>query len=67
MAHAVTMQQLQECDGHETSDRTGIAAEYAFPDSKTHSEANSWLVIGAASAVLFVGVGYTNTYGVFQD
>jgi hypothetical protein len=27
-------------------------------------DAKAWVVIGAASAVLFVGVGYTNAYGV---
>lgn len=29
--------------------------------------AKAWVVVGAASAVMFVGIGYTNTYGVFQE
>jgi len=32
-----------------------------------NSTAHGWVVIAAASTVLFVGVGYTNTFGVFQD
>lgn len=28
---------------------------------------NKWLIVAAATGVLFVGVGYTNTFGVFQD
>ena len=32
--------------------------------SKDERDAKAWVVIGAASAVLFVGVGYTNAYGV---
>jgi hypothetical protein len=28
---------------------------------------SKWLSVAAASAILFIGVGYTNTFGVFQD
>lgn len=67
MARSVTMHQHLHGDGHEANEPTANAAEHDFPDSKNESEAMGWIVIGAASAVLFVGVGYTNTYGVFQD
>ena len=48
------------------------AQESDLPDaSATASEpltnVSGWISIGAASAVLFVGVGYTNTFGVFQE
>ncbi|KAF7188716.1 MFS transporter asaE [Pseudocercospora fuligena] len=35
--------------------------------SEDGAKTSGWPVIAAASAVLFVGVGYSNTYGVFQD
>jgi hypothetical protein len=28
---------------------------------------SKWLNVAAASAILFIGVGYTNAFGVFQD
>jgi len=33
----------------------------------TTPNGSKWLNVAAASAILFIGVGYTNTFGVFQD
>ncbi|EME88574.1 uncharacterized protein MYCFIDRAFT_129398 [Pseudocercospora fijiensis CIRAD86] len=41
--------------------------EQSLETSEEFATASGGPVIAAASAVLFVGVGYTNTYGVFQD
>ena len=41
----------------------------ADPDPHSEHEGGSfgWIAIAAASAVLFIGVGYPNTFGVFAD
>lgn len=36
------------------------------PEDSTDNGAK-WLNVAAASAILFIGVGYTNTFGVFQE
>lgn len=40
-------------------------------DTNPHSEVEGgspgWIAIAAASAVLFIGVGYPNSFGVFAD
>ena len=47
--------------------------ERPSPSTEEHSTTDAsqngqkWLNTAAASAILFIGVGYTNTFGVFQD
>lgn len=47
--------------------RTRIPTTDAGSSQSNDNEAKAWIAVAAAFAVLFVGVGYTNTYGVFQD
>lgn len=35
--------------------------------AEDESNGHGWISIVAASAILFIGVGYTNTFGVFAD
>ena len=50
-------------DGHNTTDELHVID--ATEDTTLNS--SKWLNVAAASAILFIGVGYTNTFGVFQD
>ena len=60
----VTAEQSPHDNCHETDDGTS-ASDVRDMSESNDSDATGWIVVGAASAVLFVGVGYTNTFGVF--
>ena len=64
MASAVAAEPPPGHNRHETGDDVSPSEVREMSDSKGGDIAG-WVVIGAASAVLFVGVGYTNTFGVF--
>jgi MFS family permease len=50
-------------EGHNTIDRPPAIEAPQDPTPNC----SKWLNVAAASAILFIGVGYTNTFGVFQD
>lgn len=51
-------------EGHSDINNTTVQTETG--DEKP-AEASKWTVVTAAGAVLFIGVGYTNTFGVFSN
>jgi hypothetical protein len=64
MASAVAAQHRPNNDRHATENGTS-PSEFREMSDPNGGDIAGWIVIGAASAVLFIGVGYTNTFGVF--
>jgi len=52
---------LELVDTNHTSDQNMTSTD------DSNYKAYGWTVIAAAFAILFIGVGYTNTFGVFQE
>ena len=65
MSTEIELQHGLNTSGH--TDLPTDSALYGPSEEEDVQTLASWINIAAASAVIFVGVGFTNTFGVFQE
>jgi MFS family permease len=58
--------ELNWLDSHNSTAQDANNGE-SEDEPQEETQISRWLAIAAASAILFIGVGYTNTFGVFES